>query len=70
MRNRRIYGEAQFWFLAFALRSAALVRTVALIEILFAVVVSRGIFKQRLGGREALGILVLVSGVAVLLNIA
>lgn len=61
---------SQFWFLAFALQSAALVRTVALIEILFAFVVSRGIFKQRLGGREALGILLLVSGVAALLNIA
>lgn len=59
---------SQFWFLAFALQSAALVRTVALIEILFAFFVSRGIFKQRLGGRETLGILLLVTGVAALLN--
>lgn len=61
---------SQFWFLAFALQSAALVRTVALIEILFAFFVSRGIFKQRLGRREALGILLLVAGVAALLNAA
>lgn len=61
---------SQFWFLAFALQSAALVRTVALMEILFAFFVSRSIFKQRLGGREALGILLLVTGVAALLNAA
>jgi drug/metabolite transporter (DMT)-like permease len=61
---------SQFWFLAFALQSAALVRTVALIEILFAFFVSRGIFHQKLGGREVLGILLLVGGVAVLLNSA
>jgi drug/metabolite transporter (DMT)-like permease len=61
---------SQFWFLAFALQSAALVRTVALTEILFAFFVSRSIFKQRLGGREAFGILLLVAGVAVLLNAA
>jgi drug/metabolite transporter (DMT)-like permease len=61
---------SQFWFFAFALQSAALVRTVALIEILFAFFVSRGIFSQRLGKREALGILLLVAGVATLLNAA
>lgn len=59
---------SQFWFLAFALKSAALVRTVALIEILFALFVSRGVFHQRLGTREALGILLLAGGVATLLN--
>jgi drug/metabolite transporter (DMT)-like permease len=59
---------SQFWFLAFALQSAALVRTVALIEILFAFFVSRGIFQQRLGAREAFGIVLLVAGVATLLN--
>jgi drug/metabolite transporter (DMT)-like permease len=59
---------SQFWFLAFALQSAALVRTVALIEILFASLVARGVFRQRLSGREALGILLLAGGVAALLN--
>jgi len=61
---------SQFWFLAFSLQSAALVRTVALIEILFAFFVSRGLFQQRIGAREALGILLLVAGVATLLNSA
>jgi drug/metabolite transporter (DMT)-like permease len=59
---------SQFWFLAFALQSAALVRTVALIEILFALVVSRGLFQQRLGVREGVGLLLLVAGVAAVLN--
>ena len=61
---------SQFWFLAFALQSAALVRTVALIEILFALVVSRGLFQQRLGVREGVGLLLLVAGVAAVLNSA
>ncbi|WP_439541494.1 EamA family transporter [Hyphomicrobium sp.] len=61
---------SQFWFLAFALQSAALVRTVALIEILFALFVSRGLFHQRLGVREGLGLLLLVAGVAAVLNSA
>jgi multidrug transporter EmrE-like cation transporter len=43
---------------------------VALIEILFAFFVSRGLFQQRIGAREALGILLLVAGVATLLNSA
>ena len=59
-----------FWFLSFALQSAALVRTVALIEILFALFVSRGIFQQRLGAREGVGLLLLVAGVAAVLNAA
>ena len=61
---------SQFWFLAFALQSAALVRTVALIEILFALFVSRGLFHQRLGVREGVGLLLLVAGVAAVLNSA
>ncbi len=61
---------SQFWFLAFALQSAALVRTVALVEILFAFFVSRGVFHQKLGTREAVGIVLLVGGVAALLNSA
>jgi drug/metabolite transporter (DMT)-like permease len=61
---------SQLWFLAFALQSAALVRTVALVEILFALGISRGLLRQRVGGREIGGILLLVAGVALLLNVA
>src|SRR5262249_27242337 len=37
---------SQMWFLAFALETAAKVRTLGLIEILFAQVLSRNLFKQ------------------------
>jgi len=59
---------SQMWFLAFALETAAKVRTLALIEIVFAQVVSRNLFKQTLASREALGIALIVAGVALLLN--
>jgi uncharacterized membrane protein len=59
---------SQMWFLAFALETAAKVRTLALIEILFAQIVSRNLFKQRLASREALGIGLIIVGVIVLLN--
>lgn len=59
---------SQLWFLAFALKSPALVRTVALVEILFALGVSRGLLRQRLGRREAVGLVLLVAGVTMLLN--
>jgi drug/metabolite transporter (DMT)-like permease len=60
---------SQMWFLAFALESAAKVRTLALIEVLFAQILSRNLFKQRLASREALGILLIIAGVVLLLNL-
>lgn len=59
---------SQMWFLAFALSSAAKVRTLGLIEILFAGLVSRSLFKEGLGSREGVGILLIIIGVAILLN--
>jgi drug/metabolite transporter (DMT)-like permease len=59
---------SQMWFLAFALETAAKVRTLALIEIVFAQVLSRNLFKQTLASREALGIVLIVAGVVLLLN--
>lgn len=58
---------SQFWFLAFALAPAASVRTLALIEVLFAQAVSRFLFRQPTTRREALGIVLIVAGVALLL---
>jgi drug/metabolite transporter (DMT)-like permease len=58
---------SQFWFLAFALATAASVRTLALIEVLFAHLVARIAFGQRTSAREALGMLLVVGGVALLL---
>ncbi len=55
------------WFIAFSLQTAALVRTVALVEILFAMAISRKLFAQRSGLGETIGIALVVLGVAVLL---
>ena len=59
---------SQMWYLAFALETAAKVRTLALIEIPIAQILSRNLFKQRLASREAVGIGLIVVGVLILLN--
>ena len=58
---------SQFWFLAFAIATAASVRTLALVEVLFAQAISRFVFGQKTTPREALGIVLVVAGVALLL---
>jgi drug/metabolite transporter (DMT)-like permease len=58
---------SQFWFLAFALAAVASVRTLALVEVLFAQAISRFLFKQATTARELIGILLIVIGVALLL---
>lgn len=60
---------SQMWFLAFALESAAKVRTLALIEIVFAQIISRQMFSQSLASREGIGIALIIAGVAALLNL-
>lgn len=57
---------SEFWFLAFAIATAASVRTLALVEVLFAQAVTRFIFKQPTTKREAVGIVLVVIGVALL----
>lgn len=56
------------WFLAFALESAARVRTLALVEILFAQALAWRVFRQKAGGRDWIGIALIVAGVIWLLN--
>lgn len=58
---------SQFWFLAFALATAASVRTLALVEVLFAQAISTFVFRQKVTPRELFGILLVVAGVAALL---
>jgi drug/metabolite transporter (DMT)-like permease len=58
---------SQFWFLAFALATAASVRTLALVEVLFAQAISTFVFGQKITPREAVGIVIVVIGVALLL---
>jgi len=60
-------SASQCWFLAFSLQTAAAVRTVGLIEVVFAALISRRVFAQRSGRREWAGIAMVVSGVALLL---
>jgi drug/metabolite transporter (DMT)-like permease len=59
---------SQMWFLALALESAAKIRTLALVEILFAQILSRRAFQQGLASREAIGIGLIIAGVIHLLN--
>ncbi len=58
---------SQFWFLAFALATAASVRTLALVEVLFAQLVARFAFGQRTTAREAVGMVLVVAGVVLLI---
>ena len=57
---------SQFWFLAFAIATAASVRTLALVEVLFAQAISKFIFKQPTTAREVIGIALVVIGVGLL----
>lgn len=61
---------SQFWFLGFALASAAKVRTLALIEVFFARIVSGKMFSERPSSREGLGLVLIVVGVGLLLSLA
>ena len=58
---------SQFWFLGFALTSAANVRTLGLVEVLLAQVVSRRVFSEVASTRELAGMALVVAGVGVLL---
>jgi drug/metabolite transporter (DMT)-like permease len=58
---------SQFWFLAFALATAASVRTLALVEVLFAQAISVFIFGQKTSPREGVGIAMIVLGVMLLI---
>lgn len=56
-----------FWFVGFALTSAANVRTLALVEVVFALLLARFALGQRTSLRQLTGIAVLLAGVALLL---
>ncbi|MBN8980150.1 MAG: DMT family transporter [Rhizobiales bacterium] len=58
-----------FWFLAFALTAAANVRTLALVEVLFAQVAAYYSMKQPLSLRELGGITLILIGVAMLIAV-
>lgn len=57
---------SEFWFLAFAIATAASVRTLALVEVLFAQAVTHFWFKQPTTSREIGGVVLVVLGVLLL----
>jgi drug/metabolite transporter (DMT)-like permease len=59
-------AASQFWFLAFALTSAANVRTLALVEVLFAQFVTRRI-GEKTSPRDIAGVAMVVGGIILLL---
>jgi drug/metabolite transporter (DMT)-like permease len=61
-------GASQFWFLGFALTSAANVRTLALVEVIFARIISGKMFREKPTAREGAGLILIVLGVAGLLR--
>lgn len=58
---------SQFWFLAFAIDTAARVRTLALVEMIFAQIVTRKIFQQQTSMREIAGMAIMIAGVVILM---
>lgn len=60
-------AASQFWFIGFALTAAANVRTLALVEVVMAQLVSRRVFSQATSRRELAGVTLVVAGVLALL---
>lgn len=60
---------SQFWFLGFSLTSAANVRTLALVEVIFAQGVAMAM-GQKTSARQLTGMALIVAGVAVLMRLA
>lgn len=60
---------SQLWFIGFSLTSAANVRTLALIEVVFAQAYARLVLGQRTTPRQLAGMAILMTGVALLLNV-
>jgi drug/metabolite transporter (DMT)-like permease len=55
-------AASEMWFLAFALATAASVRTLGLVDVLFAQAISHMVFKQKTTAREVTGIILLLAG--------
>ena len=59
---------SQFWFLAFALTSAAQVRTLGVVEVALAHFVSRRVIKEGVGRRELAGMVLIAASVILIVN--
>ncbi|TAJ28726.1 DMT family transporter [Bosea sp. (in: a-proteobacteria)] len=60
-------AASQFWFIGFSLTSAANVRTLALIEVPLAQILSRKLFSEGTSRRELAGMAMIVGGVGLLM---
>jgi drug/metabolite transporter (DMT)-like permease len=60
---------SQFWFIGFSLTSAANIRTLALVEVIFALAVSHYLFRQPVSKRQLTGMAIIVAGIALLLRL-
>ena len=58
---------SQFWFIGFSLTAAANVRTLGLVEVIFAQIVTRKFLSEQTGKREIIGMVMILVGVGVLL---
>jgi uncharacterized membrane protein len=59
---------SEMWFLAFAIQNPTKVRTLALVEILIAGLVSRKMFAQTPGVRDVIGMALVTVGIVLLFN--
>ena len=59
---------SEMWFLAFAIQSPARVRTLGLVEIVIAGLISRRLFAQAPGVRDIVGMILVVAGIALLFS--
>ena len=59
---------SQLWFVALGLTDAARVRTLALVEVLFAQTASLKLFRERPSAREWLGMAMIVVAAAILIG--
>jgi drug/metabolite transporter (DMT)-like permease len=62
-------AASQFWFIGFALTSAANVRTLALVEVVLAQGISVFWLRQKASSRQVVGMVIVVFGVAALLRL-
>ena len=61
---------SQFWFIGFSLTAVANVRTLALVEVFMAQVLSRRLFAETVSRREMIGMAMIMAGVGAILAMA
>lgn len=61
---------SQFWFIGFSLTAVANVRTLALVEVLMALMMSRRLFSEEVSRREYAGMALIAAGVGIILALA